>query len=369
MKEIFLKKQEDKYLVRNSNKDTVKLNACLNLFLLSILKAKNLDKEIVKDFEAIMSYINGSNCSSDYEYMNTNLNNYVKDFLSYNPVPLSNPNSKINYSIISYYDDKEKHQKISEYKYDNNTFKIFDKISIIVEEDLSTMTDNKKNVLTTKKSNKNTLKFANQLEKVNKYIQKEFNNLECEYFISVKEIINKHSAKKIGYTTFNDKLLVELDSFTKDVKKAAESILKKEVNYDDYVLKAWNGNLDNALLLEDSNYYVIAKNYKNEEGFIGLKSIYNSKSYDCYQFSTVKDIRNAILFNDKNLYNLENSFTILDKIYVENQFLKITNPVSNYANLINSTIEKRNILNKLNNSDVPEVKDEEIIAKKKTTKI
>lgn len=123
-----------------------------------------------------------------------------------------------------------------------------------------------------------------------------------------------------------------------------DNILSKEFDYSNYKLEDWTGNLKDEVLANNDAYYIIANCYgyggKGEEGFVD-KKVYNAKNSNSYTFELVKDIRNAVLFNENSLLNI-GYYDILDKVYISSSFKINKNPPkSNLGKVLNTYLESK----------------------------
>lgn len=225
--------------------------------------------------------------------------------------------------------------------------------------DISKLTDNTGCLVTKKFSNKKFNKIITFLDCVEKYIEthdfKQLNYLK----------VGNAKCSIMALTHYKNEVVIQkFKDISKELKVHFNKILQREIDFSRFIEHTWNGNLESENVIDNKkSYYIIAREKygKNseDEGFIGLKSVYNRSHSNSYTFTVVKDLKNALLFTDDNIYDI-GYFEVLDKMYIAGDALKIENAKSKLAQRINVFLEKKSMTDSLS---VPEKLSEESIKK------
>lgn len=363
----YTNKEQTKFLKKeNYNKEILNISHSIKVLLASLTLEEKIKEDIIKVLKYISShqdnrynYINQeeelSVNTSDDEYESPIIDNVTYLYFNDNDIYRNSSKSLIDYKLYS--EVLEKYDISTSY-YQEVT--IFDDIKVVSEKDISELTDNTKGLVTTKISNKSLLKLKESVNNINNYI----NNNDFKLLKVVKIVnqilvdIDKHTYSKdiiLGCTSLNKEYIKkEFNEFNDNINKSIDNILSKEFDYSNYKLEDWTGNLKDEVLANNDAYYIIAKSSyggKGEEGFVGLKKVYNAKNSNSYTFELVKDIRNAVLFNENSLLNI-GYYDILDKVYISSSLKSIKSPKSNLGKVLNTYLEKQIITEKLKETNV-----------------
>lgn len=163
-------------------------------------------------------------------------------------------------------------------------------------------------------------------------------------------------------------LIQELESINAHLVKISQQLQQSTVNYDDYIKKRWTGSMEDESAFDTGrSFYIIASDSSGDkQGFVGLKSVYNRGNSNCYTYSIVRDIKNAILFTDGAQYELGYGINETERLYVAMKFEYLNERKSKLAQKVGSYIEK-NRLTKSLAGDGREGASADISSKDKTT--
>lgn len=328
-------KVEIMYLLKllSTHSDTKLASASSNLY--------NLFSKNMSNYH--YGFIGEDKSAIDYTFLNKDVEVKNYDFVS-------------NYDNSKYGDNEKLFKSIDLFDYlhktllsnlvSSNGYLNLGDVKIAYKTSMKDMTDNTAYLVNKKFSNKRLQKVVQELEIVGKYIEK--NNFEQFRYLKVYCVDEGKKNKLIGLTCFKNSVLIEnFNVFFAEVKKHVDIILAKEFDFSDYNENTWDGNLSDESSIENKkSFYIIAQDYQKKTGFIGLSKVYNPKNSSSYTFSIVKDIKNALLFTDDHIYDI-GYFTVLDKLYLASEVLKIDEPKSELGKTINIYLEKKSLSSSL----------------------
>lgn len=332
------------------------------MYLLKVLKTSE-NKSVSSAALTLFDFFD--NCDSRYGNYNRVPEGSVADFThpvdkpsitfvsvsDYDKYIYSNKRNYSNQNSVIHQSDQEYLNNIldSQLQQSPGTPNLCVKIARIT--DMAEMTDNTAYLVTKKFSNKKFSKIPPLLDCVEQYIAKnDFKQLNY-----LKVCYEKGGIAALTHYK-NEHVIDQFKVMSNKLKECIKEILEAEIDFAPFIEHDWNGNLEDESVIDNKkSYYIIATNKwgkEKDEGFIGLKSVYNRGNSNSYTFTIVKDLKNALLFTDDNIYDI-GYFEILDKMYISGDVLKIENPKSKLGERINIFVDKKVMIESLKNNDLP----------------